>query len=175
MLEELVSPSGNEAFLEEKVLSRRQREILKVVATLGYKGDYRYHAGVVLGIAYNTVQNCSGEILKRLKAHDIFAAVLKAFQLRLLSVDEIDTEDLSELKLKLEELSPVEKKVLQAFYDCAMEKGYANQVSVAPKLNTTEFIVRNTLHSTYLRLRVHNRAQLAVVAHVYITATSGSV
>ncbi|MEK6854443.1 MAG: LuxR C-terminal-related transcriptional regulator, partial [Nanoarchaeota archaeon] len=137
MLEELVASPGNEASLEEKVLTTRQREILKVATTLDYKGDYRYHVGAVLGIAYNTVQNCTGEILKRFKVHDIFAAVLKTFQLRLLSVDEIVAEGLSELKSKLEELPPVEKKVLRAFYDCAMENGYANHDSVASKLNTT--------------------------------------
>lgn len=146
-------------------LTVKQYVRLKIIASLDYQGSLTEHVSEKVGVSYNF-----GTTFKRLEVLDIFSAVAKALDKGFYTVDELAGEKVFELKAGIEKLTDLERMILSTIHSVALQTGSTDYSRIASQLNRKVSIVK-AVGRIYQRLEgiVHNHAQLAVLAHFYIT------
>lgn len=155
-------------------LDEKRRALLKAIASLDYEGNYGDHATEVLAVSSNDAARYHFRIIyKALGVSDFFAAVALALDKGILSLEEVACNKIRDLGLLVQQLTPIERRVLKGIYISALECGSSNLERAATTLKDDSR--RGTLSQTVHRIYqkgwpiVQNRAQLAVLAHFYVT------
>ncbi|MEK6949264.1 MAG: hypothetical protein AABX34_03515 [Nanoarchaeota archaeon] len=159
-------------------LKSLERNILTTAANPYYHRGYIAHVADALDIDENKVHTSVYSSIKSkldISSHDtIFTALCIALKDGVISIDEIlDGKDLAEelprFKAALRKLSRSKKHILAEFYNRAVYDHSFSRAEVAKSLHYTHSqSIYGRVWEAYKILGIHNRAQLAFFAHIYM-------
>lgn len=178
MLERLVNSSipAQSSYSNHRNLTERQIEVLKTAANLDYRGAVNSHVREALNIKEDTVKAHLRGIYDALGVTDIFSAVCIALNNQILPLEEVRGNNLPYLEEMLNgqakrSVTKFHKEILNMLYNNALRTGEADYITLASDRSVTYQTTKNEIHKIYIKLGISNKAQLAVVAHIYSQMT----